>query len=263
MLPTNSLIPLHDENPTQRTAYVTIFLIIANILIFFLLEPNLGQIPQCSNQDANCQQQQLKVAGFLCKWGTVPNQVTSKPAEDPKICSLFPHRVRSSLLGLITNVFLHGGLLHLGGNMLFLWIFGNNIEDVLGKFRYVIFYLLSGALASLTHVLGNPHADVPAIGASGAIAAVLGAYIVLFPKARVTTLIPLGFIFFTRRIPAVVVLGIWFASQFFIGAGQQAGGGVAWLAHVGGFVAGVVLIFVFGGWSKRPRPSFDPYRRSY
>ena len=258
MLPTNSLIPIHDDNPTRGTAYVTIFLIVANALIFFLVQPNLGSIPACRQDDRACRQEQVAVASFLCRWGTVPNQVTSQEVQDPRICSFFRGQRHSPYLGLLTNIFLHGGLLHLAGNMLFLWIFGNNIEDTLGRFRYLIFYLLCGVLASLAHALGNPHSDIPAIGASGAIAAVLGAYIVLFPRARVTTLIPLGFIMFSRRIPAVVVLGVWFASQFLIGAGQQAGGGgVAWLAHVGGFIAGVILIFVFGGWSRR-RP-LSPY----
>ena len=139
--------------------------------------------------------------------------------------------------------------------MLFAWVFGNNIEDRLGMVRFVAFYSLTGLAASWAHVLVNPESVIPTVGASGAISGLLGAYIVLFPRARVLSIVPLFFYITTVRLPAAVVLGIWFASQFLIGTGQQAGGGVAGMAHVGGFVAGAILIFLFAlGRPKRPVP---------
>ncbi len=156
-------------------------------------------------------------------------------------------------------MFLHGGFLHLAGNMLFLWVFGNNIEDRLGKVKYLIFFMLTGLIASLAHVFFNADSQVPTIGASGAVAGVLGAYIVLFPRARIHALVPM-LLFFRIRLPAMAVLGIWFVSQFFIGSGQQVGGGgVAWVAHVGGFLAGMALIFLLGGGRQRPSKTMPAY----
>ncbi|MGH2771772.1 MAG: rhomboid family intramembrane serine protease, partial [Actinomycetota bacterium] len=171
-----------------------------------------------------------------------------------RACPGMPLEAKSVIASMFTSMFLHGGLLHLGGNMLFLWVFGNNIEDVLGKVRYVVFYLLAGLAATMAHVLANPASEVPTVGASGAISGLLGAYLILFPHAQVTTLVPLFIFIQFMQLPAIVVLALWFVSQFFIGAGQQAGGaGVAWVAHVGGFVAGMILIFLLGGWAKRQR----------
>ena len=142
--------------------------------------------------------------------------------------------------------------MHIAGNMLFLWVFGNNIEDRLGKVRFILFYLICGLAAALAHVYGNTGSAIPTVGASGAVAGLLGAYLILFPRARITTILPLFIIWQVIKVPAVVVLGLWFVSQFLIGAGQQLGGaGVAWLAHVGGFLAGIILIIPFGGRRKR------------
>jgi rhomboid family protein len=154
-------------------------------------------------------------------------------------------------------MFLHGGWLHLGGNMLYLWIFGDNIEDRLGHGRYLLFYLLCGGFATFAHALMNPASTIPSIGASGAIAGVLGAYLILFPRARVLTIIPI-FIFFTiREIPALIVLGLWFVLQLFIGFASLGmpsdAGGVAYFAHIGGFAAGIVLIALLGGARRPPR----------
>ncbi len=150
---------------------------------------------------------------------------------------------------LFTSMFLHGSLVHLGGNMLYLWIFGDNVEDAMGHVGYLIFYLLGGVLAALVHVLLNLHSTVPTVGASGAIAAVLGAYLILFPGSRVRTIIPLGYFIRIAMLPAVVVLGFWFVFQLVDGLlslGMPPGaGGVAFWAHIGGFVAGVVLAKIF------------------
>ncbi len=171
-----------------------------------------------------------------------------------------------NLIRIVISMFLHGGWLHLGGNMLYLWIFGDNIEDRLGHFKYVIFYLLCGFMATMTHAVMNAGSRLPSIGASGAIAGVLGAYLILFPRARVTTLIPifvfitireLPFVFITiRELPAVLVLGLWFVLQFFVGVASigesaEATGGVAVFAHIGGFIAGMALVALMGGMRKQ------------
>lgn len=250
MFTPGSLLPIHDDNPTRNFSIVTLLLIALNVLVFFA-EPNFGQFAACNGEPV-CEQTNLTTARFICRFGVVPNEFTAPQISDPTLCSLDDVRTpaKSALLSLLTAMFLHGGFQHLLGNMLFLWVFGNNIEDTLGKVRYVVFYLLAGLLASVAHIAVNPASDIATIGASGAVAGLLGAYIVLFPRARVTTL---AFMFFIR-IPAVVVLGLWFGSQLLIGQGQQAGGGVAWMAHVGGFVAGAVMILAFGGLKRRRHP---------
>jgi membrane associated rhomboid family serine protease len=169
-----------------------------------------------------------------------------------------------NVITMFVSMFLHGGWLHLGGNMLYLWIFGDNVEDRLGHGKYLFFYLGCGILATLAHAVMNPASRVPSIGASGAIAGVLGAYIVLFPKQKVTTLIPI-FIFITvREIPAIFLLGFWILMQVFFGAASmganlQNAGGVAYFAHIGGFVSGMVLIILLGG-LRRPRPAYQRFR---
>jgi len=165
---------------------------------------------------------------------------------------------------IVVSMFLHGSLLHIGANMLYLWIFGDNIEDRLGHVRYTIFYFVCGFAAAFAHAFANPSSMLPAIGASGAIAGVLGAYLILFPKARVTTLIPIFFFITIREIPAVVLLGFWFVLQLFSGVGSlgvhdaQDLGGVAYFAHIGGFVSGMILVVLMGGTRRRrPQPVFD------
>ncbi|MDC4222904.1 MAG: rhomboid family intramembrane serine protease [Candidatus Manganitrophus sp.] len=147
---------------------------------------------------------------------------------------------------VLTSMFLHGGLMHVAGNMLYLWIFGNNIEDVMGHVRFIFFYIVCGVLAAYSHALTEPGSRVPMIGASGAVSGVLGAYLLLFPHAKVLTLVPIGFFIQIIRIPAVLVLGIWFLVQTVSGlfSGGQLGG-IAWFAHVGGFLAGMALIYPF------------------
>jgi membrane associated rhomboid family serine protease len=257
MLPTNSLIPIHDDNPTRTFSYLTASLIALNVLIFAV-------------QYVVSQSEPSGGLAFFYEWGLVPWELThSQPVSQEVLqaggldvsCSppaCFPQK--SVYLSLISSMFLHGGLAHLGGNMLFLWVFGNNIEDNLGKVRFLLFYFTAGILASLAHVAANTESVIPTVGASGAIAGLLGAYILLFPHARITTLVFILFFVQFLHIPAVMWLGLWFLSQFLIGAGQQIGEpGVAWLAHVGGFVAGAALIYLFGGRRPRARPAFPGY----
>ncbi len=178
-----------------------------------------------------------------------------------------PGALLPNMITMFVSMFLHGGWLHLGGNMLYLWIFGDNVEDRLGHGKYLFFYLACGLMATLVHAMMNPESRVPSIGASGAIAGVLGAYIVLFPKQRVTTLIPI-FIFITvREVPAVLLLGFWIVVQLFFGAASmnagdlQSAGGVAYFAHIGGFVAGMLLVMLLGGLRRPVRAVYSDYRR--
>lgn len=231
------MIPLHDDNPTTITPLVTIGLIVANVLIFLW---QIGLPPM--------EQQRLVLA-----LGSIPSVLLGERVL-PEALSLVPPEV-----SLLTSMFLHGGWLHLIGNMLYLWIFGNNVEDAMGHGRFTVFYVLCGIAAALAQALQNPSSSLPMIGASGAIGGVLGAYLLLHPKARVLVLVPLGIFFPVIRIPAVVVLGVWFLMQFLESATTPTGqGGVAYWAHIGGFVAGAVLIFVF----RRPSvPLLDRRRR--
>jgi membrane associated rhomboid family serine protease len=249
----NALIPIHDQNPTRTFSWLTVALIAANVVVFFM-EPGFGQ-PDPRDVPTTC-----AAVDFFYQWGLVPREIaTGEPvAVDVTGCpadTLVGEK--SPYLAILTSMFVHGGWIHIIGNMLFLWVFGNNIEDRLGKVRYLIFYLLAGVVAALAHTVANLSSAVPTIGASGAVAGLLGAYLILFPRARITTVVPLVFIWPIVRLPAMVVLGFWFVSQFFISNQQPVeGGGVAWLAHVGGFVAGVILIIPFGG--RKPRRKVPP-----
>jgi membrane associated rhomboid family serine protease len=223
------MIPLRDLNPRRRVPVVNLLLIIANIAMFFW-EISLGPAIEPT----------LRIVAF------VPARFWADP-----------YAIGAHVFSIVISMFLHGGWLHLGGNMLYLWIFGDNVEDRLGHVRYLVFYGACGFLATFAHAFANPASTVPSIGASGAIAGVLGAYLILFPKAKVTTLIPI-FIFFTiREIPAVIVLGIWFLFQLLVGVqslglpGADTGGGVAYFAHIGGFAAGMVLVVLMGGLRRR------------
>lgn len=230
MIPPTSLIPIHDDNPTRRRSYVTLALIAANVAVF-LREPNFGTGSS------------LRVAEFFYRWGLVPWEIVHGRQLTLTGCAgaCFAHK--NVYLSLVTSMFIHAGPVHIAGNMLFLWIFGNNVEDALGRVGYVAFYFTCGILAGLAHVALNAGSVHPTVGASGAIAGVLGAYIVLFPRAKVLTL---AFVVLVP-LPAVLVLGLWFALQLFTGPAQQiGGGGVAWGAHVGGFIAGAAIVAAFG-----------------
>lgn len=261
MLAGTHLIPIHDENPAHRTPVVTYAFIVLNVLAFFLLEPSFGTGRSCARSDTACQVENCELTQFFFEWGVVPAEVANGEQIEGEICPGIETEPKSVPLSLLTSMFLHGGFFHLAGNMLFLWVFGNNIEDRVGHVKYVIFYLLAGLAGTLAHVFSNTGSIAPTIGASGAISGLLGAYIVLFPRAMIHALVPM--LFFLRvRLPAVAVLGFWFVSQFFIGGGQQVGeGGVAWVAHVGGFVAGIILIYLLGGGRERPAPPEPAYPR--
>jgi len=224
------MIPLKDSTPRSSAPVVTVLLIVVNTLAF-LYELTLP---------ARLEQP------FLMTYAMVPARLTHLVGA-PNV----PLDV--ALLPFLTSMFLHGGWLHLIGNMWFLWVFGDNVEDRLGHFSYLIFYLVCGFGAGLAHVVMNLNSRVPSLGASGAISGVLGAYIVLYPGARVLTLVPLIIFWFTVEIPAFVMLGYWFLIQFFSGiasVGARSGGGVAYWAHIGGFLIGVVLVRI---WPQRSR----------
>jgi len=216
------MIPLKDDNPTETTPVVTVGIIVACTLVFFYqlsLGPGAGE-------------------RFVYQYGAIPAVIFGKAGLPPELLAL---PVSASL---ISSMFLHGGFMHIIGNMLYLWIFGNNIEDVMGHGRFVVFYLVCGVIAALSHALFDPASTVPMIGASGAISGVLGAYLLLFPRTHVLVLIPLGFFTRLMYIPAGFVLGFWFVLQVISGT-AAAGGGVAWFAHIGGFLAGMALIGFF------------------
>ncbi len=221
------MIPIRDTVRARDFSLVNTLLILANLVVF-LVESALPQ-PQLER--------------LFYTFGLVPAEVWGGQGAD----AWWP---------LLTSMFLHGGWAHLFSNMLALYIFGDNVEDRLGHLRYLFFYLLGGILAGLAHLLAYPTSAVPTIGASGAIAAVLGGYMVLFPTARVITILPLPFLFPVVEVYAIVYLGIWFLSQllnglFTLGAPSFQGGGVAWWAHVGGFAAGLILVRIFA--PRRPR----------
>src|SRR6266446_1673210 len=225
------MIPLRDDQPRFSTPYVTYFLIGLNSAVFLFesaLTPDSFKI-------------------LLYQFGMVPANITGYLSGAGRLGLV------AVLLPALTSMFLHGSWMHVIGNMWFLWIFGDNIEDHLGHFKYLVFYLASGLVAAFAQLLLSPHSRVPTVGASGAIAGVLGAYFVLYPKARVLIWFPIFFLFY---LPAWVVLGYWFLMQFLSGAATSIAdysdthGGVAFWAHVGGFVAGIVLIKIL---PERPR----------
>lgn len=214
------MIPIRDINPRHRTPYITILLIVLNVIAFII-------------QFSSLYVQDMWVS-FVNTWALIPIQLVSTPGLEAYT--------------IVTSMFLHGGLLHIGGNMLYLWIFGDNLEDVMGHGRFLAFYLLCGVVAAIAHVVTDPASNVPTIGASGAVAGVLGGYFVLFPMASVRTFVPI-LLLRTFSIPAWVLLGFWFLMQLFNGyatlnAAQEAG--IAFWAHIGGFVAGVIFVKFFG-----------------
>ena len=228
------MLPIRDINPSPRRLFpgVNIALISLNVLVF-LFELSLGP----------------HLEGFLMAAAFVPARAWSGEGGG----------VVPEMTSALLSMFLHGGWGHLLGNMLFLWIFGDNVEDRLGHFRYLVFYLLCGYAATFAHAFFNAGSIMPAIGASGAISGVLGAYLFLYPRARIVTLVWLFLFVRFIEIPALVFLPIWFLMQFFsgvssLGAGDAAAGGVAWFAHIGGFISGPLLLLLLGG-ARRPRPA--------
>ncbi len=246
------MFPLKDNIPTDRTPYVTIAFIAINVLAYFLLQRggilsgpsdsgvvDYGAIPyEITNPGKGC-----AMAGERVVCEGQPGVQGTAPEQPPTILTVF------------TSMFMHGSILHLGGNMLFLWIFGNNVEDSMGHVKFVLFYLLGGIVALLAQTAIDPNAAIPTIGASGAVAAVLGGYILLYPTARVVTIIFIIFFFTIVELPAMLVLGLWFLLQLFYGYADIAtpaggGGGVAYFAHIGGFVLGLAAIKLFASRRK-------------
>jgi membrane associated rhomboid family serine protease len=227
------MIPLSDDNPSELHPVVTVN-VIGICTLVFLWELQHG--PKAG-------------AALLYSYGLIPSVLFGSHSLPPKIAVVPP------VLTIFTSMFFHAGWLHLIGNMLYLWIFGDNVEDAMGHVRFALFYLLCGLVAALAQALPDPHSTLPMVGASGAISGVLGAYLLLYPRARVLVVIPLGFLFPTARLPAAAVLLLWFALQFvsnLIAAGSD--GGVAFRAHIGGFVAGMMLVMLFRRPGFRPSP---------
>ena len=219
------MIPFKDDNPTYHVPVVTVFLILANLAVF-LYQWFLGGDPQA----------------FAYRLGTIPWEITNF-----RELAELPAAYRSdvpNVLTLFTSMFVHGGIFHLLGNMLYLWVFGDNVEAIMGHVRFFLFYIACGLIATLSHIVVEPASTVPMVGASGAISGVLGAYFLRFPRARVHVLFVLFFFIRIARVSALFVLGFWFLMQLFNGFGTlgMEGGGVAWFAHIGGFVAGMLLI---------------------
>lgn len=226
------MIPLRDDTPTEITPFVTIGFLVACVVVF-LTQVTLGG----PGGEA-----------FVYQYGAIPAVVFGYAELPGELGAVSPYG------SLITSMFLHGGWMHLIGNMLYLWVFGNNIEDVMGHGRFVIFYGLCGIIAALSHAAIEPVSTIPMIGASGAISGILGAYLLLYPRAQVLVLIPLGFFSQMIHVPASIVLGLWFVIQVLSGGmslGTE-GGGVAFFAHIGGFLAGILLIGLF----KHPHVQF-------
>ena len=220
------MIPLRDSVPRRTYPFFNNLLILLNVAAFFL---QLSQGPGLES--------------FVERWAFIPDRLLHPAA--------WGMPISASLATVVTAMFLHGGFLHLAGNLLYLWIFGDNVEDALGHFRYLVFYLASGVAAAVLQTALNPASSVPNVGASGAIAGVLGGYFVLYPRARVVTIVPLFFLFPLVEVPAALYLLFWFLLQFWMGSADLAraarrpdAGGVAWWAHVGGFVAGALLVLL-------------------
>lgn len=220
------MFPIRDHNPSNRVPYVTWGLIAINVLCF------LAYFPAMSGSDA-------QLSGFFNTWGLIPAAVTSGTGTET----------------ILTSMFLHGGWMHLIGNMVFLYIYGDNLEDLMGHVRFALFYLASGAAAAAGQILSDPASPIPMVGASGAIAGVMGGYLLMFPKARIDVLVILVFLIRIFTIPAWLLLGLWFGLQLVNGLSMDlVGGGVAYWAHAGGFVAGVVLAFPL--WRRLGGPDF-------
>ena len=247
------MFPLKDNIPTDRFPAVTVTIIVINVLMFFLFQGARLAFGASAVDDCN-------VIGY----GAIPYEITHPgdqvvPAGATAACDR-GELLNPTWLTVFTSMFMHGGFLHIAGNMLFLWIFGNNVEDSMGRVRFVLFYLLGGLVAIAAQTAVDPDSTIPTIGASGAVAGVLGGYILLYPRARVVTIIFIIFFFTIMELPALLVLGLWFVLQVISGAADSfnpagEGGGVAYFAHIGGFVFGLLAIKLF---SDRERRSKKP-----
>jgi len=222
------MIPIKDDNPTRSVPFVTILLILGNLAVYYY-QYHLGEGAQA----------------FVMQFGAIPWEITHFQEYGHAAWSY--RSPVPNFLTLFSSMFIHGGLLHILGNMLYLWIFGDNVEALVGHARFFVFYILCGLIAALSHVMIEPNSTIPMVGASGAISGVLGAYFIRFPRAKVHLLFIFFFIIRIIRVSAIWVLGFWFLFQVLNGlnAMQSQGGGVAWFAHIGGFLAGLILVFFF------------------
>jgi membrane associated rhomboid family serine protease len=256
------MIPLKDDVPTRRFPVVTVAIIVICCAVYFIFEQGLWDLGTKGNER-------------VVDYGAIPYEISHPGKECGEVAGGQPGQVRCEgqpgvtgtapaqppwWVTIFTAMFMHGSLLHLGGNMLFLWIFGNNIEDSMSRWRFVVFYLLGGIVATLAQVVINTDSTVPTVGASGAIAAVLGAYAVLYPRARVITVVFIIIFFTVIELPALLVLGLWFLLQLLPAFSEpiSGGGGVAYFAHIGGFLFGLLLIKLF---ANRPQSDYDLSRR--
>ena len=256
------VIPVYDSNPTRRRPYVTWALIAVSVVAFLLSPVARGPLVGEPSTEQLCRQQ-----AYFLEWGAVPAELTSNrplgytygaPAGENECVAVLPDYAKRPWLSAVTTVFVHGGWLHLLGNMLFLWVFGNNVEDRFGRLRFLLFYLGVGVVATYAFALTGPDSQQPLVGASGAISGVLGAYLLLFPRAKVVSLVSF-FFFLPVRLPAWLVLGLYFVLQalYASGAGLAGGGTVAYLVHVVGFLLGVAVVAALG---RRLRPPPPPPR---
>ncbi len=233
------MIPLHDNIRTRRFPLITVMLIAANVAVYIVDYLTRHQVVVATGIDNLGRRVQYVdfVGGISAQYSLIPAAITRD----------FAH----SWPTIFTSIFLHGGFMHIAGNMLYLWIFGNNVEDTLGKPKYILFYFASGIIATMAHVATGPSSTAPLVGASGAVAGLMGAYLILFPRAEIVTIVPIFIIGTVQEVPAVIVIGFWavlqFANATWFHSGGMQGGGVAYMAHVGGFLAGILLIILLGG----------------
>jgi membrane associated rhomboid family serine protease len=229
------MIPLKDYNPSRKIPYVCILLIALNVVVFAVDRVTGHTVPMSYETARGIVSIYQYVGGLTQHYALVPVRAISASI---------------SWMTIFTSMFLHGNLLHLASNMLYLWIFGNNVEDVLGRVKFTIFYLTCGFIAAISQIFSNPQSSIPMVGASGAIAGVMAAYLVLYPRARVLTLVPIFFFFTFFELPAIVIIIYWaliqFANATWLEGGEMQGGGVAYYAHIGGFIAGLVWILASG-----------------
>jgi membrane associated rhomboid family serine protease len=262
------VIPVYDSNPTRRRPYVTWALIAVNLVAFLLSPVARGPLVGEPSTAQLCRQQ-----AYFLEWGAVPAELTSNrpldytygpPAGEGQCVAVPPDYEKRPWLSSITAMFVHGGWLHLLGNMLFLWVFGNNVEDRFGRLRFLLFYLGVGVFSTYAFALTGPDSQLPLVGASGAISGVLGAYLLLFPRAKVVSLVSF-FFFLPVRLPAWLVLGFYFVLQAFYasGAGLAGGGAVAYLVHVVGFLLGVAVVATFRRHLRRPPPAAPRWATGY
>jgi membrane associated rhomboid family serine protease len=255
------LFPIKDNIPTERFPIITVILIALNCIAYLVLQKKTGIDFSGNSLDQTDLVHYSVVPYEFTHWG---KECDLDPGSGVVACQGQPGTSGSpapqlpTIVTVLTSMFTHGGLLHLGGNMLFLWIFGNNVEDAMGRFKFIIFYLLGGIAALALQIAIDPSSTAPTLGASGAIAAVLGGYILLYPRARVLTVVFIILFFTLIEVPAIVVLGFWFVQQILFGAlglsdPAGSGGGVAYFAHIGGFVFGLLAIKLF---ATRKNPAY-------